>query len=379
MKKFFLLCVVLIFFAACAEDAPAADETTADEAIEEATEPTPEAEPRPEPNIHGKLTRIEYGNNVAYIIGSMHAGRPNWFPLADITEEAMARADVFAFEFDMSALQNIEQLLEMDNEDLLRLIYNALGYWEELYEFFADAVEFTFDEFFDELHELFLLSPDEMLEWLILQDTLAEVLPHDILSNFLEHLPSYGIEFAAISHMSPLEFTLWFGMEITPHITDVQDEYSVDDYVYNFAVRMGRQVVGLNHILIEYLLFTEIPAEIEPYMLADFVSFEELVEFHREYNLADAYEAQDLDFIREIILRELGSADDNPYAQHFQLINLYVRCHIFANGIASLLRDTPEPTTFFITIGMAHILGDGAGKVLCLLEDMGFELTPLWQ
>jgi hypothetical protein len=45
-----------------------------------------------------------------------------------------------------------------------------------------------------------------------------------------------------------------------------------------------------------------------------------------------------------------------------------------------LLRETEEPTTFFITVGLWHIIGgEGGGQILVRLAEEGFEITPLWE
>ena len=87
MKLIFLALMCLVLFSACRNgygyQPPSSESVAVD-------------------GIHGLLTRIEYGDNVAYIMGSMHMGRPHWFPLAGVVEDAMRRADVFAFEFDFT-------------------------------------------------------------------------------------------------------------------------------------------------------------------------------------------------------------------------------------------------------------------------------------
>jgi len=50
--------------------------------------------------ITGALHRVEYGDNVAYLFGTTHASRPHWFPLADIVEDALRRADIVVLEIE---------------------------------------------------------------------------------------------------------------------------------------------------------------------------------------------------------------------------------------------------------------------------------------
>ena len=59
------------------------------------------------------------------------------------------------------------------------------------------------------------------------------------------------------------------------------------------------------------------------------------------------------------------------------------RSTYFANEIARLLRETGEPTTFFVAVGLSHINRSGAGEgftdIVEQLELAGFTAVPLWR
>jgi len=54
----------------------------------------------------------------------------------------------------------------------------------------------------------------------------------------------------------------------------------------------------------------------------------------------------------------------------------------FAEEITRLLQETEEPTTFFIAIGLSHVIrsriGTGFTDVVEQLELVGFTVTPLY-
>lgn len=292
------------------------------------------------PQIHGMLTRIEYYDNIAYIFGSMHAGRPEWFPLHPMVEEAMARADIFGFEVDMTELANLTV------------------------EDFAEIIE---------------------LQSLPEGKTLYDVVPQDVLDNFKVSFATYydvlGIQFDDVKHLTPLAISYAIDilmLELSGLDISIGDQM-IDGYIAAFAKERGKPMIGFEDILDQSRLLYDVPLEIQFYALIDFPDFETyFASVIHDYGLTEAYARQDIQLIREML--NIGwSQEGNPLEQHNHYINWYHRCNIYANGIAELLQQTEEPTTFFFTFGLSHIIGGNAGIVLYLLEDMGFELNHLWK
>jgi uncharacterized protein YbaP (TraB family) len=289
-------------------------------------------------SIHGKLTRIAYGDNVAYIFGTMHAAQPGWFPLHPLAEDAMARSDVFAFEFDLS------EMFVMDDELLAQI----------------EAIQ---------------LLPDGL--------TLEDILPEDVFENFIENLATYavlGLTYDLVQNLTPI--ALLSALEsVMVSLLGVDVELSVDNYIFDFAETNNREIIGLNTMLGELEIVFDIPLEIQATALENFPTFEQMLEAVSDMGLIEAYATQDILAIRQMFTIPEGEAL-SEYEELFYHNLLYVRCNIFADEIARLLRETEEPTTFFVAIGMGHIIGgccnSGGGIVLYLLSNMGFELEELW-
>ena len=55
------------------------------------------------------------------------------------------------------------------------------------------------------------------------------------------------------------------------------------------------------------------------------------------------------------------------------------RSTLFAEEIIRLLQETEEPTTFFITVGIGHMIGDDYGNVFNVLENHGFDIVRLYR
>jgi len=293
--------------------------------------------------IHGMLTRVVYGDNVAYILGSMHAGKPYWFPLAQIAEEAMARSDVFAFEYNIAAGRGLS--------------------WESSY---------------NEMFALYrtLRIPDNR--------TLREIMPSDAFFSFQRNLRTYssrGISYDMVKNLTPLAVIEIIYASMPSALGDVSRDFSVDDYIVDFALANNKPIIGLNSMLREFEIISDIPLEIQVNALNDFPDYatllEMIIEESRNIRLDELYETQNIDAIREFLIASAAASEGNPFLEIYQRNLMYVRDNVFAEEIARLLRETREPTTFFMTIGLAHII-DGYGIVLDLLEEMGFELTSLW-
>jgi len=78
-------------------------------------------------SIHGAIHRVEYGNNVAYLFGTIHGGDPSWFPLAYVVEDALRRADVVAVEVAEIGLGH-----EAVNEAIMEVLFLPDGLtWNE--------------------------------------------------------------------------------------------------------------------------------------------------------------------------------------------------------------------------------------------------------
>ena len=302
-----------------------------------ASQPAPQPQ---RPDIHGLISRIEYGGNTAYIFGSMHLGRPEWFPLSPVVEDAIARSDVFAFEVDMALMNSPEALAHIGN---------------------------------------LMMLPDGL--------TLRDVLPPDSFQNFLDSLNVLStITYEMIANLTPLGATMVITtVEILP-LLGIYSEYSVDSYVHAIAAAAGKPVIGLNDIFREINLLFDVPMDIQLTIFDSPADWEEvnwaaewetIIQDIIDMGIVEAYEAGDVDMIQRAM--ELSLSDEPTlFEEHFHHTSFHVRCHIFADEIARLLRETEDPTTFFVTMGVGHIIGGNFGKVLTLLEGMGFNVIPLF-
>jgi len=278
--------------------------------------------------IHGNLHRIEYNGNVAYVFGSMHLGRPEWFPLADVVEDAMRRADVFAFEFDLTQ--------------------------EEL------AVTISME---------YIFLPGGQ--------TLADFLPLDVYETFVAKMSTYyTFDYASMNVFTPMFISMLTAMELFGEM-ELDPAYSVDLYVMNFALENGLPIIGLNSLFSEISILYDLPDHVQIALAEISQDRSEALLAARDLRMVELYETQDLAGLLD--LRLSMAEPDDAFSVHFLANAVHARCRIFAAEIERLLRQTPEPATFFVTMGILHIIGGEVDtNVLGLLRDAGFDVVPVF-
>ena len=279
------------------------------------------------PGIHGNIHRMEYNGNVAYIFGSMHLGRPGWFPLSDAAESAMRRADVFAFEFDLTRMEEAAML--------------SLGY---------------------------ALLPGGQ--------ALADFLPPEVYRAFVANMSTYyGFHYGAMNRFTPMFLSTGIALPELFAEMEIYMEYSVDSYIFAFAMERGAEIIGLNDMHSEMSAALGLPDNVQIAIAESTLDRATSIEAARELQMAEMYEAQDLAGLLQL-RRALGEAED-AFSAHMLTYMVHARCRIFAAEIARLLRQARAPTTFFITMGILHILGgDQDTNVLGLLREKGFAVVP---
>ena len=335
-------------------EAAQAPEPANDPAVQEAPDED-EAEENEEPyevyeaillgsNITGAIHRVEYGDNVAYLFGTIHVSLEHWFPLADVVEDALRRADVVAVEVAEIAL-------------------GSDGMAEALMEF--------------------IFLPDGQ--------TWADFLPEDAYTHLVALLPEWGLGYADMNTMNPAFFVYSLSLGIMMGLADpaISFEFSVDTYIADVAQELGLPVIGLESMWQQSDIVFNPPTEVLVAMIMDMSTPMEMVEYLIESDelmlddLVYLYENNQFLAINDSISRTMGIEFDDPFIVYTREIVSNWRSTYYANEIARLLRETNEPTTFFVAVGLSHINRSGAGEgftdIVEQLELDGFMVVPLWR
>lgn len=297
--------------------------------------------------ITGALHRIVYGYNVVYLFGSLHAERAGWFPLSYMVEAAMRRADVFVFEVDFT-----------DEEAIFAALSNVMILPEGL----------TLDK---------LLTPDE-------------------IEGYLAALLTFGFtneHFAYVNYENPVYIRWVIIQSIMMALTDnieMSFTQSVDAYVLNFASTQGLPIAFLETMEQQLHLMHMPPVDVIAHVARTFPTADEVLESFAQGeaagltldDLANAYEINDFEALANMFAVEFANVDDDIFLKHQRDKLHNFRSTYYAYGILSLLRETEEPTTFFVTVGAYHIIRSMAGEEFTdIVEQLalrGVEAVPLF-
>jgi len=317
--------------------------------------PTPSPEPIVHDGIHGMISIVEYGGNRVYILGSIHIGSPEWYPLSTVVEEAMGRADAFAFEIDLSA-EGGPCLCEADSCDC--------GCEPDVSECICLLLEMMF-------------LPDGI--------TLEYFLPEDVYSIFMENLNTFPIFIDAVRPLRPTTISELILYEVVAPSLGMSSEHSIDMYVFNRAQSLERPVIGLTDFNDHIAFVTGMPDEYQIATARYFTDFETTLEELQE--LAHIYATQNIVALAHMATTDLQEAHEAyeagelsagglALARHWHYNVGNYRSDFFARQIADLLTQTQEPTTFFVTVGIAHLTREV--NVFYVLEQLGFDVQRMW-
>jgi len=304
-----------------------------------------EEEPVVHSDIHGAITRIEYGDNVVYLFGSIHGGREEWYPLAYIVEDAIDRADIVA-----SEVGNIP----------------------------ATTMEFAALDF--------IIMPDGQ--------TWEEFLPQEAYEHMLEVIYAWGMAYEDVSVLHPAFLISTLQMEFATAMTDdfaiggFAGDISVDGYVMERALQRGIPIIGLETVEQQMEILFAPPIDVVAAQIVYwFGTPDETFEFMEEHgtlsDMANWYETNNFEAFFESFRAELGAHHEDAFTEYMREMVMNWRSTYYANEIARLLQETEESTTFFVVVGISHIIRSGAGEeftdIVEQLEILGFEPEPLWQ
>ena len=156
------------------------------------------------------------------------------------------------------------------------------------------------------------------------------------------------------------------------------------------ALELERPIIALESMEQQLDILYNIPldATLDLIMSIPLLTMEEWVEIVIDSveagmdDLADAYEINDIALLIQLVTEPLLQDIDSAFIA-YQIERLYNwRSTYYANEIARLLQETEEPTTFFVAVGISHIVRSIGSEeftdIVQQLELMGFEVEALW-
>ena len=293
--------------------------------------------------IHGAIHRIEYGYNVAYLFGTIHGGHDHWFPLADVVEDALRRADVLVLE-----VENIGGYMSGLEEALMEVMFLADG------------------------------------------NTWADVLPDTEYNHLVAMMVEWDIAYEEVNTMNPAFLAFSLEMELAQLLADFEVGLgvSVDAYVEAIAVELGLPVIGMETAAQQLDILHNPPFEV---MLAQIMNLQPPVEMIERLlgsdelsldELAALYENNDIVGLQHAFSLEMGADTDCLHAIYVREAVMNGRSVFYANEIIRMLRETEEPTIFFVAVGLSHIVRSGGGEeftdIVQQMRLQGIVAVPIW-
>jgi uncharacterized protein YbaP (TraB family) len=264
---------------------------------------------------------------------------------------------------------------------------------------FAFEVDMTFESVeFDEIMELMDLYEEGM--FLPNNQTLSDVLPEDVHEKLVEHIESFGRTYEEVYRMNPIALAMDLQVEATAELFAEQGIYydeqiGVDGYILDYAMRHEVPIIGLEPLIqqmkIGYAPDEEIlnragfDGSLENIMsdvFTDFTSKDELLKMLRveESVIYDDYLYNDLEFMiagMEVSNEEL----ENEFTRYMIEVLMNFRSTYYAERITELLQDTDEPTTYFVAVGISHVIrtGDHLTNIVEQLDLRGITAEPMFE
>ena len=269
----------------------------------------------------GVLFEVVGSKGHAYLFGTIHIGKPEYYPLDKITTDALASSKVLAVEADVS-----------DQEHAAHVV----------------------------------------LEWALYQppQSLAQVVEPELLSRVISLLDRFQIPQQQAWLMKP-----WM-LAMTLTLLDSQQAgynsgQGVDVFLLEMAKGMNKPIVELESLESQFALFDGFSQEEQQVFLEEAVTAIENGESKAQISaLADAWAAADRAKLTAVLQMELEQ--QSPLFRSLYEKLLTQRNQTMADKIEELLESGGQS---FVAVGAFHLLGKGS--VVSMLSERGYQIKVL--
>jgi uncharacterized protein len=266
------------------------------------------------------LWEVSSFTNRAYLFGTVHAGKSQWYPLPQPVEEAFAAAKVLVVEADIT------------NADSLAKVAPAM-----------------------------MLKPPA---------TLSQVVPADDYVRFQRQLMRYGLKEAETASMRPfmavslLVFAEWARLGYLP-------QFGVDGYLIERAKKDGKRIVEIEGVAVQAALIGSLtPAENRTLFSSTLTALESGLTAEQITGMVNAWQAGKPDLLLEIARKY---NDLVPGAKEFEEKFIWSRHDAMAGKIEDYLNRSRE--RHFIAVGSLHLAGPRG--LIEVLRSRGYTVRQL--
>lgn len=270
----------------------------------------------------GTLYRVSHQGNTAWLFGTIHIGKPDFYPLEPQVMQAFAGAGKFVPEVDMR-----------DTATLLAALQKHAMYGEN--------------------------------------DALGKHVSADTLRKLKQALAVHGLPFEMVARMKP-----WMAANTLVVLALKSDGYQadkgVDMHLLTAAAAQGKAVQGLESADYQFSLLDQLtPAQQEQYLREALIELKNGEARKKATELLSAWGTADARKF-DALLREL-MAEKSMTADFTRRILIEKRNVEMTEGIARLLKSDGN---IFVGIGLLHLIGSGG--VPALLQQRGYTVEKLY-
>ena len=270
----------------------------------------------------GAMFKIQRAGHSAYVFGTIHVGRADFYPFDDKVLQAMQHSSAIALEIDPGNAQGLADLMTK-------------------YGIYANG------------------------------KSLAQELPPPLLQQLNPLLEKYGLTLDAVATMKPWLLATMLGFSEYTH-QGYLAQYGVDATLAAYAKKQGKPVVELETAEQQLSLLGKLtPAEQIQFLQDSIDEILDPAKAQRSLQLMTLWRNGDVDGMAAM-LAELTS-DDTFTGKFVQRALLDERNPGLADDIAKLTSATPHA---FVGIGMLHLVGKNS--VLAMLRQRGYTVSRVY-
>lgn len=269
----------------------------------------------------GLLYRVSKGDKSGYLFGTLHVGKPDFFPLDWTTTQALATSSDLAVEFDALQSERVSAALQRHA----------------------------------------LLPPPK---------TLADTLPPALLERLNVRVDALGMPRESVQGMKPWMAALTLAL-VAYQQHGYSFEYASDLYVTAFAKGMGKPVVELESADEQFLIFDRLSRDDQIAFVDETLGFLESGRARTELQtLIDAWLGGDAD---ALLRASRQSFRDHPRSARWMKPQLFSERNTrMAQKIERLLDAGRTP---FVAVGALHLVGSDG--VPALLRKRGYRVDAV--
>ncbi|WP_226036475.1 TraB/GumN family protein [Aquibacillus saliphilus] len=271
--------------------------------------------------------RVEEDGKTVYMLGSIHVGNEDMYPLNDKVEAAYEKSDALVVE------ANVLEIDTLSEDIITKAIY-------------SDGSKL----------------PDHLSD-----DTFQQ------LTTFIDTYSDMEIDIESLSHFEPWFIEMLLSDLYFSHFESLTSDYGVDHYFLSKAKSEQKEIIELEGLYKQLDFSDTKPEELQIYALEEMLTALEEGNGDEIRSLVDAWKSGDEEQLENVLYVPTDSNEIANKAEVYEEQLLENRNIEMIDKIENYLKDG-EYSTYFVIVGAAHFLDEYGLDIL--LEDKGYDVQP---